>query len=126
MIDADYIRTIAAGAKLSPGTIEKDYVLSKTIMALAQLDEFQNNLVFKGGTALKKCYFPNWRFSEDLDFTSRNKFSPEQINQLFDAVVKKVESLFGVTMRVAEYSQYPRKETTIVSAQLKARLRWTA
>jgi predicted nucleotidyltransferase component of viral defense system len=27
-------------------------------------------LIFKGGTCLRKCYFPNYRFSEDLDFTS--------------------------------------------------------
>lgn len=27
-------------------------------------------MVFKGGTALKKCYFGNYRFSEDLDFTA--------------------------------------------------------
>ena len=25
--------------------------------------------IFKGGTCLKKCYFQNYRFSEDLDFT---------------------------------------------------------
>lgn len=119
MIDADYIRAMAATAKVSPGMIEKDYILSKAIMALAQLDEFQNNFVFKGGTALKKCYYPTWRFSEDLDFTTVNKLSPVQINDLFDSVVKSVESLFGVTIRVAEYSQYPREGSVIVSAQLK-------
>ena len=54
MIDADFIRAIAATEKVSPGMIEKDYVLSKAIMALAHLDEFQNDLVFKGGTALNK------------------------------------------------------------------------
>ncbi len=27
------------------------------------------NLVFKGGTVLKKVYFRDYRFSEDLDFT---------------------------------------------------------
>ncbi|WP_353616855.1 nucleotidyl transferase AbiEii/AbiGii toxin family protein [Cytophaga sp. FL35] len=28
--------------------------------------------MFKGGTCLRKCYFPDYRFSEDLDFTSTN------------------------------------------------------
>jgi len=119
MIDADYIRAMAATAKVSPGMIEKDYILSKTIMALSQLDEFQNNLIFKGGTALKKCHYPTWRFSEDLDFTAINKLSPVQINELFDSAVKRVESLFGVIIRVTEYSQYPREGSVIVSAQLK-------
>jgi uncharacterized protein len=26
-------------------------------------------LVFKGGTALRRCWFKDYRFSEDLDFT---------------------------------------------------------
>ena len=30
----------------------------------------KENLIFKGGTALKKCYFGNYRFSEDLDLTN--------------------------------------------------------
>ena len=30
-----------------------------------------DSLVFKGGTALKKCYFGDYRFSEDLDFSGR-------------------------------------------------------
>ncbi|HBY57294.1 MAG TPA: hypothetical protein DEG96_05475 [Candidatus Atribacteria bacterium] len=31
------------------------------------------NLVFRGGTALKKIYFPEFRFSEDLDFVVDNE-----------------------------------------------------
>ena len=34
---------------------------------------FQETWVFKGGTCLKKCYFENYRFSEDLDFTLRDE-----------------------------------------------------
>jgi hypothetical protein len=29
----------------------------------------KSGLIFKGGTALKKCYFGEYRFSEDLDFS---------------------------------------------------------
>ena len=72
MIDAAIIRTLAAKEKLDPGIIEKDYVLSKALMALSQVDGFQAALIFKGGTALKKCYYRQWRFSEDLDFDCFN------------------------------------------------------
>ncbi len=34
---------------------------------------FRDALVFKGGTALKRCYFGDYRFSEDLDFTLADK-----------------------------------------------------
>ena len=51
MIDATEIRTLAAQAKIDPGIIEKDYVLSKALMALSQIESFNQNLLFKGGTA---------------------------------------------------------------------------
>ncbi len=50
-------------------TIEKDYVLSLLIWAIVQNPNLGNNWVFKGGTCIKKCYFGNYRFSEDLDYT---------------------------------------------------------
>ena len=31
----------------------------------------KDNLVFKGGTALHHCYLPQYRFSEDMDFSTR-------------------------------------------------------
>jgi predicted nucleotidyltransferase component of viral defense system len=48
--------------------IEKDYVLSWVLVAIAESD-LSGHAAFKGGTALKKVYFPEYRFSEDLDFT---------------------------------------------------------
>jgi hypothetical protein len=37
------------------------------------VDSLRNALIFKGGTALKKCYFGDYRFSEDLDFSALGK-----------------------------------------------------
>src|SRR5665648_426365 len=58
-------------AGLSWEIIEKDYILSWVLAGIAANKKLQNKLVFKGGTALKKCYFGNYRFSEDLDFTAK-------------------------------------------------------
>lgn len=49
--------------------LEQDYVLSWILFGISQVDELRENLVFKGGTALKKIYFGDYRFSQDLDFT---------------------------------------------------------
>lgn len=119
MIDANQIRTLAAQAKIDPGIIEKDYVLSKVLMALSQIDPFNQNLLFKGGTALKKFYYPEWRFSEDLDFTSKAKLKPNDIKSIFQKAVEGVEKLFGLGIRVAEYSQYPKSSNELISAQFK-------
>ncbi len=49
--------------------LERDYLLSWILAGVSQVSGLGDTLVFKGGTALKKCYFGNYRFSEDLDFT---------------------------------------------------------
>lgn len=49
--------------------LERDYLLSWILAGTRQVDSLRETLVFKGGTALKKCYFGDYRFSEDLDFS---------------------------------------------------------
>ena len=51
--------------------LERDYLLSWVLAGIGAVPELRETLVFKGGTALKKCYFGDYRFSEDLDFTGR-------------------------------------------------------
>lgn len=49
--------------------LERDYLLSWILAGVVQVESLRDTLVFKGGTALKKCYFGDYRFSEDLDFS---------------------------------------------------------
>lgn len=49
--------------------LERDYVLSWILAGISRHERLCETLVFKGGTALKKCYFGDYRFSEDLDFS---------------------------------------------------------
>lgn len=48
--------------------LEQDYVASWVLAGISH--ELRSKIAFKGGTALKKCYFGEYRFSEDLDFTA--------------------------------------------------------
>ena len=50
--------------------VEKDYALSYLLAGVAGEPDLRETLVFKGGTALKKLLFREYRFSEDLDFSS--------------------------------------------------------
>jgi predicted nucleotidyltransferase component of viral defense system len=50
--------------------LERDYVLSWVLAGIGRVPRLADTLVFKGGTALKKCYFGDYRFSEDLDFST--------------------------------------------------------
>lgn len=82
MINKQEILTIARELKLSPYTVEKDYVLSWVLAGIAAYTSLNESLIFKGGTCLKKCFFKNYRFSEDLDF-SINKQNKFKINEYF-------------------------------------------
>ncbi|MDI6698627.1 MAG: nucleotidyl transferase AbiEii/AbiGii toxin family protein [Candidatus Saccharicenans sp.] len=70
MIDYQTIKSIAADKGVMEIVAEKDYILDWILWGISQDDYLKNNLVFKGGTALHKIYFSDWRFSEDLDFTT--------------------------------------------------------
>jgi predicted nucleotidyltransferase component of viral defense system len=66
-VDLDDIKRFSGEKRVPVGIIEKDYVLSLVLVLLSK-GELQDHLVFKGGTAIKKMYFPDARFSVDLDF----------------------------------------------------------
>ena len=61
---------------------EKDYFLA-IILSIFYDSEFKEDLVFKGGTAIYHCYLEQMRFSKDLDFTSRVKIRPFNLEKLF-------------------------------------------
>ncbi|QIH36103.1 nucleotidyl transferase AbiEii/AbiGii toxin family protein [Sphingobacterium sp. DR205] len=58
--------------EVSRSTIDKDWALGHFVDAIFSIDSCREALIFKGGTCLRKCYIPDYRFSEDLDFTSIN------------------------------------------------------
>jgi len=70
MINKHEINSLAIEKQVRTSTIEKDWVLGHFIDAVFSIPECRKSLIFKGGTCLKKCRLPNYRFSEDLDFTS--------------------------------------------------------
>ena len=64
---------IADKLNIQKEVIDKDWVLGHFLNAMFSIPEISKNFIFKGGTCLKKVYFPDYRFSEDLDFTLCNK-----------------------------------------------------
>jgi predicted nucleotidyltransferase component of viral defense system len=60
----------AAAAAVEMRVVEKDFVLDYMLAGIASRADLAEGLVFKGGTALRKCLIEGYRFSEDLDFTA--------------------------------------------------------
>ena len=81
--------------------IEKDYMLSWILQGVAQHEQLSKAIVFKGGTVLKKIYFNDYRFSEDLDFTLlNNDTTNEQIfawfEKTFEYVLEEANIRLGI------------------------------
>ena len=70
MISEAEIRRQAANSSVDPMVIDLDYGLGWFLAGLAHSPGISSGLCFKGGTCLRKCYFGDYRFSEDLDFTA--------------------------------------------------------
>lgn len=87
MIGEPEIRQHAAVAKVDPMVIDLDYGLSWFLAGLFSQEPVTRHLVFKGGTCLRKCYFPGYRFSEDLDFTLQKPWRAAQMQKTIEAAL---------------------------------------
>ena len=76
----------AGNRRIAESVLERDYCLAWLLSSLAE-SELRGKLAFKGGTALKRCYFGDYRFSEDLDFSGNLK--PYHLESLLKKTVGK-------------------------------------
>ena len=67
MINPAEIRARARELGLDASHVENDYVLCHLLVAMS---EAFGELVLRGGTYLARIYWPDYRLSEDLDFTT--------------------------------------------------------
>ncbi len=85
----------ANGRRIQEAVIERDYCLAWFLSELAG-HALRDALAFKGGTALRRCYFSDYRFSEDLDFTLINPIEFPEIRKGLDAIFTAVETKSGI------------------------------
>ena len=98
--------------------IQQDYLLSWLLEAIAQDEMLFEYLIFKGGTALKKCYFGNYRFSEDLDFTALQS-RPEKVEiekrlknavQYAEKLMREIDDIRLSFRRYNEKNPHPMRQ----------------
>ena len=106
MLRGKDIQTIAGREKVRDTQIEKDYVITWLLWGIAQQDLLKKHCVFKGGTVLKKAYFHNYRFSEDLDFTLISELSNEQIGAAFNQSLELIEKESAIQFKISAFEQH--------------------
>jgi len=87
----------ANGRRIQESVIERDYCLAWFLVGLAG-HPMRDVLAFKGGTALRRCYFGDYRFSEDLDFTLMQSIEFGAIRKGLDEIFAAVERDSGIKM----------------------------
>jgi predicted nucleotidyltransferase component of viral defense system len=87
------------GRRIPETVLERDYCLSWFLVGLSR-SPLRDRLAFKGGTALKKCYFRDYRFSEDLDFTLIEEMSWKEIERHLAVTFEETRRASGVEIRL--------------------------
>jgi predicted nucleotidyltransferase component of viral defense system len=103
MISRTRLRQIAREFDVRLGYAEKNYVNSWMLWAI-YTGSYGENLLFKGGTALSKLYFPEtWRYSEDLDFGVDGQYrgSQDDLEAALDTASRASGIDFDVTKHMS-------------------------
>ena len=98
------------GHRIPEAVLEKDYCLSWFLVGMSATP-LRDILAFRGGTAIKKCYIADYRFSEDLDFTLCEETSFEAIQGHLDEAFRRTEEASGVKIRFSRYDRHSHENS---------------
>ncbi len=90
-INLEELGRLSSKTKFSPKLLEKDYYLTRILHKISE--KKIENLVFKGGTCLNKCYLGFYRLSEDLDFVYNKdvkSLSKMQVRKILDGLRREL------------------------------------
>ncbi len=102
--------------KVMQGIIEKDYALSYVLAGISSVPDLSETLIFKGGTALKKFFFGDYRFSEDLDFSTIDAPKGNNLERVLNLALNKTLSMLSSYGPFSgDLERYLEKELHIIS-----------
>ena len=103
MISSREIQQMANRLGIRDTQIEKDYVIGWILKGISGNEYLKDRLLFKGGTALRKIYFHDYRLSEDLDFTYKgDDFKAEEIKIQFEEVINWIKEESRLTVNIQD------------------------
>jgi predicted nucleotidyltransferase component of viral defense system len=96
MIERNEIDQMADALTVRPTDVERDYVNGWLLAGVYGASDLGQHLVLKGGNALRKGYFPNTRYSKDLDFTAPTGIDRDLLSKEMKRVTDYVSAQTGV------------------------------
>lgn len=101
MIPDAAVKRIARRLGVDPMVVDLDHALGVVLWALSDVTLTQHSWIFKGGTCLRKAYFGDYRFSEDLDFTVMSRVRTDEVRSVLEEAARSSRN-GGVELLVAE------------------------
>ena len=99
MIGREEIQRVAKELEVVPTDIERDYLFGWMLSGIFQ-GPLGKSVVLKGGNALRKGYFPNTRYSSDLDFAAHGALSADAIRSELTRTIQFVRDQTSVEFDV--------------------------
>lgn len=122
------IQAACASTGAPQTVVEKDYAISYVLLAIARTMTLRKTFVLKGGTTLKKLYFGDYRFSEDLDVSALDAPTGPELEAALHEVATDAAGLlaaygpFDVSMeRYTEHSPHPTGQEAFI---VRVRFPW--
>jgi predicted nucleotidyltransferase component of viral defense system len=84
--------------------IEKDYFLTLLLEGISHVPLSSETFVFKGGTAIRKAYIRNYRYSEDLGFTLTKALSSDEIRDSLESALAFIKNEHNADFRIRDYN----------------------
>ena len=103
MITKDEIDAKSGELGVHQANVQRDYVFSWLLYGLYdQSNPLANDLILKGGNALRKCYFENARYSPDLDLSTQTSLSEDQIKSALQNSCAFASERSGIEFKIEE------------------------
>lgn len=96
MIPADEVKNLSIQLGVTLPYVGKDYVMGWLLWGIYNNPRLAQNLVLKGGNCLRKIYFPDIRFSDDLDFTARSLDTEQVFHQHLNSICRVITEASGI------------------------------
>ncbi len=108
--------------------VEKDYAISYVLLGIARSSELRSALILKGGTTLKKLYFGDYRFSEDLDASALDGPTGADLEAALARMVDNVRDLLTesgpFTVGVERHTEHAPHPTGQEAFTVRVRFPW--
>lgn len=96
MIERDEIEAASSEFEIHTTNVQRDYVFGWLLYAVYNHPYLAGLLILKGGNSFRKGYFPNTRFSSDLDFSTQQALDLERFGAAMAECCDIAQSASGI------------------------------